>query len=430
MNYLKYILLLTVFLGLYQSSRGVLINNSEQESRKWILNKKVLIDHKLKIEAGQHPSLSKAYKLLIRDANNVLQLSPVSVMDKTLIAASNDKHDYFSFGPYWWPNPEKPNGLPYIRKDGVRNPITSSNGTDKPSKALMKEAVSTLSIAYFFSDDEKYAKHAIRFIETWFINESTLMNPNMEYSQAIPGRVDGRGIGIIESRGFIDVAAAVDLLKSSAYWTPSIDKNVHSWYTQFLNWMVHSENGQTENKAINNHGTWYDCQVAYFAYFDNNDSLARSVINGLGKRMEEQLEADGSQPLELARTRSLNYSVFNLKSYLLLARLAKSLDIDIWKFENSKGATLKTAVDFIGPYADPNKAWPYEQISEFDRQGLASILIQTSLRYPDEDKYQEWLRKIPKNDEVDVPISYADYYYLESLIRKEKMDNNNTKDKL
>ena len=36
---------------------------------------------------------------------------------------------------------------------------------------------------------------------------------------------------------------------------------------------------------------------------------------------------------------------------------------------------------------------------------------------------------MPKNDEVDVPISYADYYYLEALIRKENI-NNNTKDKL
>jgi unsaturated chondroitin disaccharide hydrolase len=35
---------------------------------------------------------------------------------------------------------------------------------------------------------------------------------------------------------------------------------------------------------------------------------------------------------------------------------------------------------------------------------------------------------MPKNGEVDVPISYADYYYLEALIRKEKINKNNSKD--
>ena len=27
-----------------------------------------------------------------------------------------------SVGPYWWPDPSKPDGLPYIRKDGHKNP--------------------------------------------------------------------------------------------------------------------------------------------------------------------------------------------------------------------------------------------------------------------------------------------------------------------
>jgi hypothetical protein len=27
-----------------------------------------------------------------------------------------------SLAPYWWPDPKSPNGLPYIRRDGERNP--------------------------------------------------------------------------------------------------------------------------------------------------------------------------------------------------------------------------------------------------------------------------------------------------------------------
>ena len=43
---------------------------------------------------------------------------PWSVMDKQHVPPSGDKHDYMSLGPYWWPDPDKPDGLPYIRRDG------------------------------------------------------------------------------------------------------------------------------------------------------------------------------------------------------------------------------------------------------------------------------------------------------------------------
>src|ERR1041384_6366545 len=43
-------------------------------------------------------------------------------MDKAVIPPSGDKHDYMSQAPYWWADPSKPRGLPYVRKDGQRNP--------------------------------------------------------------------------------------------------------------------------------------------------------------------------------------------------------------------------------------------------------------------------------------------------------------------
>ncbi len=52
-------------------------------------------------------------------------------MDKSLLAASGDKHDYYSFPPYWWPDPSKKDGMPYLRKDGETNPAANSDATDK-----------------------------------------------------------------------------------------------------------------------------------------------------------------------------------------------------------------------------------------------------------------------------------------------------------
>jgi len=391
---LNMFLILLIFTSCNKLVQSAKDDSSQMDN--WIWDGSTLKNNKSKLASG-HTLITEAYDLLIAEANEALKVSPVSVMDKSMIAASDNKHDYFSFGPYWWPDPEKPDGLPYIRKDGVKNSITLGGATDAPTRKIMRDVVETLALAYFFSDDEKYAKHAVKFIEVWFIDKSTRMNPNMDFAQAIPGIVDGRGIGIIESRDFIQVAAAIDLLRLSNYWTVVINNEIQLWYSKFLDWMVNSKNGRDENNTKNNHATWYDCQIVHFAYFVNRKDLARGVLKELNRRrMEIQIEANGSQPLELTRTRSFDYSMFNLEAYLSLARLAKHLNIDIWKFKNSKGASLKSAVDFIGPYTNPIKNWPYEQIRDSDEDKLAHILIQTAFQYPDEVKYMNWLNQIPK----------------------------------
>ena len=119
---------------------------------------------------------------------------PYSVMDKDIIPPSGDKHDYISQGPYWWPDTTKPDGLPYIRRDGVVNP-EREKFTDRRNLSNLLEATDFLSKAYYFSEDEKYATKIIELLQVWFLNDATKMNPHLEYGQGIPGITEGRGIG-------------------------------------------------------------------------------------------------------------------------------------------------------------------------------------------------------------------------------------------
>jgi hypothetical protein len=85
----------------------------------------------------------RALKLLLIKADKLLKESKLySVMDKKQMPPSGDKHDYMSTGPYWWPDQTKPDGLPYIKKDGLRNPtyydISDSQEINKPSKRLVQ----------------------------------------------------------------------------------------------------------------------------------------------------------------------------------------------------------------------------------------------------------------------------------------------------
>ena len=142
-------------------------------------------------EKADSPLYAPAVKTLLRDADKALKMTPPSVMDKTMTADSGDKHDYMSMGPYWWPDPSKPDGLPYIRKDGQRNPELDK--LDRNKLGDMSKAVTTLGLAYYFSGDEKYAQKAVDFLNVWFLDAKTKMNPNLTYGQTIPGKNKGMG---------------------------------------------------------------------------------------------------------------------------------------------------------------------------------------------------------------------------------------------
>ena len=137
-------------------------------------------------EKADSPLYAPAVKTPFRDADQALKLPPPSVMDKTMTADSGDKNDYRSMGPYWWPDPSKPDGLPYIRKDGQRNPELDK--LDRNKLGDMSKAVTTLGLAYYFSGDEKYAQKAVDFLNVWFLDAKTKMNPHLTYGQTIPGK--------------------------------------------------------------------------------------------------------------------------------------------------------------------------------------------------------------------------------------------------
>jgi hypothetical protein len=81
-------------------------------------------------------------------------------MDKKLIADSGDKHDYMSIAPYFWPDPAKPDGLPYIRRDGEVNPERHNRNTDAAAFSATFGNVQTLALAYYFTDKPEYPAHA------------------------------------------------------------------------------------------------------------------------------------------------------------------------------------------------------------------------------------------------------------------------------
>lgn len=364
----------------------------------FLLNPKSLEASKQRVRQ-QDPSLSPAVAKLKRDAEKALNAGPFSVTTKEVTPPSGDKHDYMSQAPYFWPDPAKPNGLPYIRRDGERNPEIEKINNHRV-KDQMEDAVETLALAYYFLGKEDYAAKATELLRAFFLDPATRMNPNLQFAQGIPGVNTGRGIGLIETRGLIRVVDAIGLLAGSKAWTANDQRCMEDWFGKFLQWMLESKNGRDESAAKNNHGTYYDVQVASFALFLGKRELARDVLlSARSKRIALQIEPDGRQPLELARTKAWGYSCGNLDGLMLLARLGENVGVDLWNYETRDGRSIRKALDFLLPFA-LGKKWTYQQLGDWPPQQLFPLIRRAASKYAD-DEIKSAADKLPPLDASD-----------------------------
>jgi len=339
-------------------------------------------------------SLPPALAQLEREAKAALTVGPFSVMHKESPPPSGDKHDYMSQAPYYWPNPATSNGLPYIRRDGERNPDAYGN-SDRVAIGELADKVETLALAYYFKRDETYAARAALLLRAWFLDPATRMNPNFQFAQAVLGVNTGRGTGLIESRAFVRVVDAVGLVAGSKAWTDADQRGLQAWFAQFVQWMLESEQGRDEAAAKNNHGTYYDVQIAAFALFLGRPELASNILQtARQKRIAVQIEPDGRQPLELVRTKSWGYSVGNLSGLMSLATLGERVGVDLWHYETPDGRSIGNALDYLAPFALGESKWPHPQLGGVSKEALFPLLRQAAEHLP-EQKCQAWLAKIP-----------------------------------
>jgi hypothetical protein len=189
------------------------------------------------------------------------------------------------------------------------------------------------------------------------------MNPHLQFGQGIPGITEGRGIGIIETRLLVDIIDGVRLLSGSRAWTARDESGLQTWMRAYLTWLLESPHGQDEATNGNNHETWYDVQVAALALHTGQRDRARQTLLRSRDRLGRHIEPDGRQPRELERTRSWDYSVFNLTAFFHLATLGDLVGVDLWKHATPDRRSLRRAVDYLVQHASGDRQWPHQQIT-------------------------------------------------------------------
>jgi hypothetical protein len=352
------------------------------------------IDGTFLVHIKSHP-IPAIFDAVRTEADAAMSVGPYSMMDKDETPPSGDKHDYMSLAPYWWPDPAKPNGLPYIRKDGETNPERYKIRDDAEFNKV-QGAVHALGLGYYFTGKEEYAARAALLLRTWFLDPATRMNPNLNYAQAVLGVNTGRGTGLIDVRGIPLLLDGITLLSGSRALTDQDREGLHKWFSDYLNWLETSENGNDESDAKNNHGSWMDQQVVGIALFQSDKDLARKIAEAAKtKRIAFQIKPDGTEPLELARTKSFSYSVFNLTALEWLAVEARPVGVDLWSYRAENGVSIRAALDFLLPYAEGTKKWTYQALNGVEGDSLTEPLLLAAMNYHD-PRYLSDAKKLEK----------------------------------
>ncbi|HLK65682.1 MAG TPA: alginate lyase family protein [Bryobacteraceae bacterium] len=329
----------------------------------------------LRTALGRDSSLSSIAALVRKNADAALKKGPWSVTYHRPDFIKAGPNDYYSEGPYWWPDPKNPKG-PYIRKDGERNPDRYLN--NRNDLGSLCTAVMSLGLGSLLGD-RRYGEHAARILSVWFVDPKTRMNPNLEYGQAVRGINTGRGTGIIDTVSMIHTAQGVMLLEQSGMLVAKLGDGVRTWFADYMKWMNTSQKGLDEKKSGNNHATWWTAQVAAYATLAGDQAMKQMAWEHYRTYLvPTEVKADGSCPREEERTQSLSYSAMNLDAFSVLCRIAEVNGVSLWNFRTAAGLGIEKSFHYLMPYVGHPDTWSKQQITKFDPDstifpGLAGV---------------------------------------------------------
>jgi hypothetical protein len=326
---------------------------------------------------------------VLKAADRYLADLPVTVTAASSPRSAGGKHDFFSEGDYWWPDPKNPDG-PYIQRDGETNP--GNFVEHRKAMVRMSLIVPACAAAYHLTHNRKYADHAAKHLRAWFVDDATRMNPNLEFAQAIKGRFTGRGTGIIDTLHLVEPARAASQIDMPAEALAGVKK----WFADYLQWMTTSKNGIQERDATNNHGTCWVAQVAAFARLTGNTELTAYCINRFKTVLMPNQEApDGSFPQELRRTKPYGYSLFNLDAFAILTQTLSTPADNLWKWQLPDGRGMANAVAYMYPFILDKKKWPLKpDVMYFDQWPVRQPSLLFAGLALDHPEYLELWRKL------------------------------------
>ncbi len=376
--------------------------------------------------AGSQPSVKVDVAAIdrariLKAADAALGVAPFSITAFPAPASPGGPNDFYSNADYFWPDPAKADGLPYLQRDGQSYP--GNFNRHRMAMRDLRDAVAAMGAAYKITGDERYARKAAELLRVFFIDPKTRMNPNFDFAQVAPGHGGGRSYGIIDGLHFIEIPMAIAAMQKSPAFTPELTAGLKQWFADMSHWMLTSKNGKLEAAAKNNHAVAYWLQIACFAHLTGDEALLDECRRQFKEVfVRKQMADDGSFPVELKRTKPYGYSIFQLDNMAALCQVL-SRDGDLWEFqlpnEVRQWRGMRKAAAYMYPFLADKSKWPLKP----DVQAWPGwparqpSLLFAGLAYG-EPRYVELWKKLPadptdaevrRNMAITQPILWLDY---------------------
>ena len=341
-------------------------------------------------------------------AQDAMELEPITITAYRAELSDGGPNDFYSNGDYWWPDPDQPDGLPYIRRDGESNP---DNFTEhRRCMNELRDAVAALGAGYRITGEDRFAAKAADLLRVFFLDPDKRMNPHLEFAQAIPGRTPGRGIGIIDTLHLIEIPPAIETMAGSPGFPGDVHEGLKQWFREYSEWMLTSDNGRDEAETKNNHAVAYWLQIASFASFTGDeDALEECRRRYREVFVPDQMAEDGSFPRELDRTKPYAYSIFQLDNMATLCQVLSTPEDNLWEFELPDGRGIRKAMEYLYPYLADKSSWPLEpDVQSWEGwPARQPALLFAGLALDEPDYLELWKRQEPDPEDPEIRRNIA-----------------------
>ena len=361
-----------------------------QAAAKANLAKRPALELRLKISRASLP------KLKAQPNWNVVE-------DKPIIAASKDPHDYFSTGTYWWPDPSKPDGLPYIRRDCQLNPATAK--LDNQKLAKMRGKVVRLAGLAYFAGDKEAGRRAVEQLRVFFLDPKTRMNPHLKYGQAVPGRSSGRVYGLIDLYTLVDMTDALGMLVLAGALPEADMRELRKWFGEMARWMITDPMNESDKKICQNHGLSFRLVVVSFSLMTGDLETAREYAAPLPKLIHDAINDEGVMVEEAVRPDAWHYHLYAMGMLLRHCETSRKLGVDLLAPESDSGKRIRLALDRLAQAIETKKC-PCKQKNKWSPNDLGGHLMRM-YGLSGEKKWLDYFRKLdaPSTEVLD------DYFY-------------------
>ena len=439
-------------------------------------NQSLLALTRKRLDAGD-PALVAAVARLEAHARGHVQSGPYSVTRTLLAPPSGDPHDYMSTGVYLWPcsssnssgrcnltacvhsacncssvqvcgkgggaQCDNATGLPWASCDGHENRAQIGRGAGEQLLQL-RASVVALTSACYWGGNATFGAHAAMLLHAWFVDETTRMNPNLNFGQGWPGKLNGSGSGLVEvDENLVDLLDAVAMLQrvqpaKEPWWTPLMDAALGAWVEEWGKWLRRSPYSTWACNFRNNHNA--ACRAMWVAVAawsgGGNATLSKTLVKGARERqwtnlssgpkylpyqalgltpdncegctgacsgscgkapIAQQIWRNGALPEEAGRVNSAGYTGAEIHNLMRLARFAASpvfgtpqaAELELFDYVSpANSSSIRDALDATLPFALGQKPWPYP--SESERFNLFAVVREAAHVWGNNASYSRW----------------------------------------